>query len=273
MTLSTNDATRRAFLTAVGGGVLGVSMASVEPVSASQETRTTIQEGDSNTFTARIENVSRSDTLQPSEGGSQPVPISPGAYAVFSNPNTLDVEPPFFSRGSPTRDNGLEALAESGNPSPLADNTGGLSHVSESGVFDTPVGNDTSGPAGLGEAYEFTFDATPGERFSFATMFIPSNDLFFSPFGLGIPLFFDVGGEPKPVSMDVTDDVFLWDAGTEKNEEPGAGPNQAPRQSDAQAGQNEGQDTPVRFVSDVDDGYTYPDVDEVIAVKIWPDGL
>jgi hypothetical protein len=43
---------------------------------------------------------------------------------------------------------------------------------------------------------------------------------------LGIELF----ENGKPISGDITAKLVLWDAGTEKNEEPGIGPNQAPRQ-------------------------------------------
>lgn len=263
--------TRRAFLAAIGGGLLGVSAANSSAVSAEQITKTATQEGDSTTFTVRLENVSSSNTLQPADGDTQSVPISPGVYVVFSDPNTMEVQPPFFERESPVRDNGLEKLAENGDPSSLAESVENLSHVSESGVFDTLAGGNDSKLADAGNAYEFTLDARPGQMFTFVSMFVPSNDLFFSPPGSGIPLFYDLDNEPKPVSADVTDNVFLWDAGTEKNEEPGTGSNQLPRQSTDDGGQAEGRNTPVRYVSDVDDGYVYPDVDEVVQAMIWPE--
>lgn len=56
---------------------------------------------------------------------------------------------------------------------------------------------------------------------------------------------------------------MLWDAGTEVNEEPGVGPNQAPRQPAPNTGPSEhGVVRPVR------DGYTYPATAEVIRVTI-----
>ena len=96
----------------------------------------------------------------------------------------------------------------------------------QSGVFNTPVGADMPGPALPGEesAYEFSFHAGPSTvpgtttRLSFATMFVASNDLFLAPLGSGIVLYED--GEP--IEGDITDQVFLWDAGTEVNEEPGS---------------------------------------------------
>ncbi len=112
----------------------------------------------------------------------------------------------------------------------------------QSGVFNTPVGADAPGPAlpGEGSAYEFSFYAGPSTvpgtntKLSFATMFVASNDLFFAPLGGGITLYDENG---HPINGDITDQVFLWDAGTEVNEEPG-GPNQPP----SQAGPNTGAD-------------------------------
>ena len=97
----------------------------------------------------------------------------------------------------------------------------------QSGVFNTPVGADAPGPALPGEesAYEFSFYAGPSTvpgtttRLSFATMFVASNDLFLAPLGSGITLYNEDG---TPIDGDITDQVFLWDAGTEVNEEPGS---------------------------------------------------
>ena len=68
-------------------------------------------------------------------------------------------------------------------------------------------------------------------------MFGQSNDLFFAPGEQGIALF-DSNGHPR--SGDVTSDVALWDTGTEVNEAPGEGPNQAARQSGPNTGPAEG---------------------------------
>jgi hypothetical protein len=68
----------------------------------------------------------------------------------------------------------------------------------------------------------------------------------------------------------VTDQVTLWDAGTEVNEEPGAGPNQAPRQSGPDTGDEEM--AGVRPIAEVDDGFSYPAVADVIGVTVTPQG-
>jgi hypothetical protein len=92
------------------------------------------------------------------------------------------------------------------------------------------------GPIGPGAAYEFNFTATPKMRLFMTQMFGQSNDLFYSPDANGIALF-DAKG--NPLSGDITDKLYLWDAGTEVNEEEGVGPNQAPRQKMANTGSAE----------------------------------
>ena len=113
----------------------------------------------------------------------------------------------------------------------------------QSGVFNTPVGADAPGPAlpEEGSAYEFSFEAGPSTvpgtttKLSFATMFVASNDLFFAPLGSGITLYDESGA---PISGDITDQVFLWDAGTEVNQEPG-GSDQPPLQAGPDTGADE----------------------------------
>ena len=193
-------------------------------------------------FTVRIENLG---TL-----------LAPGAW-VAQRGGT-----PFFTDGQPDRGAGLEALAEDGNPAELA---AGL-HPN-SGVFTTPVGADSPGPLTfmeMGNAYEFTFVARPGDRLSFATMYVQSNDLFLSPGDTGIALFADDG---LPISGDITDQIALWDAGTEVNEQPGVGANQAPRQAGANTGADEG-----GVVRLVDDGFTYPAVADIVSVTVTSRG-
>ncbi len=119
-------------------------------------------------------------------------------------------------------------------------------------------------PIGPGQAYEVRFGAAPGHFLSFATMMVQSNDLFYAPAGAGIDLY----PSGTPLSGDVTDQVMLWDAGTEANEEPGLGMNQAPRQAGPDTGPADSDNT-VRLV---DDGYTYPAVAEVIEATLTDHG-
>ena len=94
----------------------------------------------------------------------------------------------------------------------------------------------TARPAFPGESYTFTFEATPGETLTFITMYGETNDQFIAPNELGIPLFNTDG---TPISEDVTDDLFVINAGTEFDEPVGQGVNQAPRQSASNIGDDE----------------------------------
>jgi hypothetical protein len=116
---------------------------------------------------------------------------------------------------------------------------------SSSGAFNTPTGAAGPGPAHPGDTYEFTVTAAPGSWLSFATMYVQSNDLFFSPGSAGLALY-DAAG--TPISGDITGQIGLWDAGTEINQEPGVGTDQAPRQTGPNTGADE--NGPVQIVND-----------------------
>lgn len=180
-------------------------------------------------------------------------PLAPGVWAVHSSPD------PFFTAGQADRGQGLEALAEDGNPADLAAAVAEAEGILSSGVFNTPAGAAGPGPLLPGNAYEFTFEAGSG-ALSFATMYVQSNDLFFAPLGAGIPLF---GADGSPVSGDVTDRIQLWDAGTEVNQAPNFGPDQAPRQAGPDTGADEN-----GVVQPVSDGFTYPSTAKLIRVTI-----
>ena len=100
-------------------------------------------------------------------------------------------------------------------------------------VFNTPAGNNAPGPLLPGRSYQTVVHGLPGDRVSFATMFVQSNDWFFAPNELGIPLY-NENGTPK--NGDVTAYVGLWDSGTEIDEAVGEGIYQAPRQSGPDSG-------------------------------------
>jgi hypothetical protein len=183
-------------------------------------------------------------------------PIAPGVYAVHSGSSVL------FAAGEADRGEGLEMLAEDADPSALSAAVASKTGVTASGIFNTPEGASGPGPAFPGDAFVFTVTATPGDRLSLASMLGQSNDLFFAPAEAGLALF---DALDNPVSGDVTGMLLLWDAGTEVNEFPGVGPNQAPRQ----AGPNTGPDEN-GTVRQVNDGFTYPRVDQVIRVTLTP---
>lgn len=184
------------------------------------------------------------------------VPLSPGVWAVHMQ------DGPLFTAGEADRGLGLEALAEDGDPAALAASLDGSAGVMSSGAFTTGAGAAMAGPIGPGAFYVFSVMAEPGDRLSLATMFVQSNDLFYAPDGTGIALF-DANG--MAFSGDVTAQLMLWDAGTEANEEPGVGLNQAPRQAGPDTGDDE-----AGTVALVNDAYTYPDVSDIILVTVTP---
>jgi hypothetical protein len=264
------DASRRRYLAAVGGaslaalgGCLGGG-AGDDPTDTEASMDDDSMDNDSmtddgtmtTTFEVAVENVSTGDTLETMDG-SVAVPLSPGVYAVHSGMAGL------FTPGEAASD-GLEALAEDGAPGTLAGEVEGGDDVLHSGAFTTPAGADDPAPLLPGDSYAFEVEASgdADPALSLATMFVQSNDLFYAPAPGGVPLF--EGGDP--VEGDVTDSFDLWDAGTEENQPPGEGGDQAPRQSEAGAGTDEM--ASVRAIGDVDDGFEYPAVADVLQVTV-----
>lgn len=184
-------------------------------------------------------------------------PFAPGIYVIHTNDN------PVFADGQADRGEGLEALAEDGNPATLSQMLMGKADISMVGAFDTPVGSSGAGVIFPGQSYSFTFETAEEQMLSFAAMLVQSNDLFISTGTMGIKLFETNG---NAVTGDITSMLYLWDAGTEVNEEPGIGHNQAPRQSGADTGASE--NGTVVKIGDINDGYMYPAVSNMVKVTI-----
>ena len=82
-------------------------------------------------FYVRIENISTKDQFTASNGAKWTLDFSPGVWLVH---NTQD---PLFSEGQKDRGQGLEAIAEDGDPKLLAKSLQNQSGVLSSGAFDT----------------------------------------------------------------------------------------------------------------------------------------
>jgi hypothetical protein len=203
------------------------------------------------TFTVRIENVSNADGLAAADGSKYPFALSPGLFVVTNDRTD------FFKAGKKASA-GLEAQAEDGNPEVLSKSLLTAIGSTKMGIFNMPVGNDKPSPILPGGAFEFTFTAQEGEKLNFIAMYGQSNDLFYAP-EKAIDLF--TSGDA--LTGDITDKLVLWDAGTEVNQAPGIGDQQAPRQKAANTGTAEN-----GTVGMVKDGFTYPNTKDVLKVTI-----
>ena len=211
---------------------------------------------DATTFVIRVENISKGEVLSLSNGGTAPFVSAPVFWAVHAGAGN-----PIFTGGRIDPGQGLERLAETGNPGELVKSLSTASGVVSAGADARPIGGTSEGPLTPGQAYEFEISAQPGQALSLAWMFGQSNDLFY---GNDRPItLFTARGEP--VSGDMTPQLGLWDAGTELNEEPGLGPNQGPRQKAEDAGRPER-----NAIAHVRDRYSYPKTDAVLKLAITP---
>jgi electron transfer DM13 len=199
-------------------------------------------------FTVRVENISTGEALKLSNGTSAPFVSAPVLWVIHTGGSN-----PIFTGGMQDTGEGLEPLAETGDPSKLVTALAGKSGVVATGAVARPVGAAHDGPLTPGQEYEFQISAQPGQLLSTAWMFGQSNDLFYS------------NAAGRPVSAELTTQLSLWDAGTEVNEEPGLGPHQGPRQAAPDAGVTES-----KAIAHVRDRYTYPPIGEVLRLTIAP---
>jgi hypothetical protein len=188
-------------------------------------------------------------------------PASPGVWVVHASGTR-----PLFDENAADYGDGLEHIAEDGNPMMLGANIADAEGRIASEIFNTPFGSDAPGPITPGSRYQFSFDAKPGESLSFATMLAATNDVFFAPQDTGVPLF---GANGEPLNGDITDQLYLWDAGTESNEQPGIGPTTVSNQLGPDTG-NPGEES-VQLLENVEDGFDYPTVDSVLRVTVDSD--
>lgn len=167
------------------------------------------------------------------------VPLSPGAWATHKTGTQ-----PIYQLNEPDFGEGVEGIAEDGDPSTLAATLISKAGVSDSGTFDTGVGSANPGAIGPGGSFQFSFTAIEDENLSLATMFVQSNDWFYAFNPSGLPLF----NNGIALSGDLTESIFLYDAGTELDEYAGAGLFQVIRQPSTNSGTVD-TDTNVRLIS------------------------
>ncbi|WP_339740246.1 spondin domain-containing protein [uncultured Sunxiuqinia sp.] len=170
--------------------------------------------------------------------------VSPVAPVLWVLHDKKDL--PIFTEAMPDYGDGLETLAETGNPEPLYHSL--MTTGYETGFQATREGGLGDGPLFPGQMYKFIVEGRVGQSLSIASMLGASNDIFFSTGDKGIKL--SNGAAEK----DLTHFIELYDAGTEVNEYPGA-----------QTQANIVEDGAVRLL---DDGLPWPDASQVIKVTI-----
>lgn len=201
-------------------------------------------------FTVRIENISSAEGLTAQDGSKYPFALSPGFWTASDKPFE------FFKLGKKASA-GLEAQAEDGNPAILSQLFSGKI-TGSMGVFNMPSGTTSPAPILPNGSYEFSFTAAEGMKLNFVAMYGQSNDLFYAP-EQAINLF----ENGSPISGDVTGKFMLYDAGTEVNQAPGIGNEQAPRQKAPNTGTAEN-----GVVGLVKDSFTYPNTKDVLRITI-----
>ncbi len=168
---------------------------------------------------------------------------------------------PIFTNGEQDREQGLEILAEYGNPETLFNTLKNRNDLTDVGIFNDPVGNNILNLGGKlipGDKYVFAFEAEIGDYLSIANMLVETNDLFFAFEDTGLELF----PNGQPINGEVTNQIQLWDAGTEANEFPGAGSFQPIRNGNKE-GLDEGGN-----IRPVNDEFIYPAVNQLVRVLI-----
>ena len=160
--------------------------------------------------------------------------LSPAVAYVHDGNQT-----PLFTRGEAiTADNGLEELAEDGDPQLAFEYLDAMDNVK---AYRSNAG------AAPDEIITFNIEARPGQRLNFATMLISSNDWFISNNQAGIELFNEDGSAKS--TFDISKN-YLYDSGTETDQEVGLGNGQPMLGNENVADDS---DTTVRRVSELND--------------------
>ncbi len=164
---------------------------------------------------------------------------------------------PLFTDGQADPGQGLEGLCEDGAPADLAAYWEGAD-ATAFGLSDAPDGVYEPAPVLPGERFVLDIESHPGDALHLAWMYAESNDICFALADTGLPLF---DGD-QPISGLQTG-LRLIDVGTEVNQPPGLGDEQAPRQTDKNTGAAEN-----GLVRTVDDPYDYGAASDLVQITI-----
>ncbi|MFT6001211.1 MAG: hypothetical protein ACI81P_003680 [Neolewinella sp.] len=209
-------------------------------------------------FKVTIENVSTPQTVA-TDRAMGTVPLRPPTWAVYATGDD-----PMFITGKKAN-LGTARIAEDGFPDEMLAILGADSNVKSFAAQTSPGGPDNGPAVFAGESVTFSINAVPGDKLQFGTMFVQSNDWFYAFSGNGVELF----NGNTPLSGDLTSRVNVYDAGTEQDTAPGAGPDQKPVQEAMVTNVGPDEDENIARASDRHN-FTIPATSAVIKVTITP---
>ena len=187
--------------------------------------------------------------------GETPFPLllTPVLWAIHGSDTQL------FQMGSPASE-GLEKIAEDGDPSVFLDELAGLASVESSGAAG-------AAPASAGDSFMFEVTASSdAPMLSLLSMVVPSNDTFIALGATGVMLLDEMGSprSDEEIATDIAALLAACDAGTEANQAGARGSDMAPWQAAPNTGASEGSGT-VRRVNDL---WLYPAIDTLTKVTM-----
>lgn len=213
---------------------------------------------DATVFEITFKNISKSPTFTAQNGAGVVVAYS-ALLGVVHTGNS-----PIYTLNQSASE-GLEQLAENGNPSAFVSSLTVAENVEVVGVANQSA-TSSSGLLGPNETFTLVISASDlAAHLSLASSFMQANDVFVATPENGIPLF---NADGTPISGNVTAQLALYDAGTESNEAPGVGSNQVLRQGEPAEGEVSQGKQENGVVRPLNDGFTYPSVASTIQVSI-----
>lgn len=219
----------------------------------------------STTFRVTIENVSTNTTLQEGAAPDRTAPISHGVWALIERNNIFGLEM-LASEGTArlAEDGFISVKSEELSRAPYVITHGQFRSITQPGESINPEDNFA---LRAGEKSEFEVAASPGQRLQLQTMFVQSNDWFYAFSKGGLDLY----NGNTPVSGDVTSELFLYDAGTEADEELGLGTTQKLDQDPSD--KNIGPDDPegkVKLAMTKHPDFYIPPTSSVLRITVQP---
>ena len=212
-------------------------------------------EPESYSFLLTLENISVPGAIVASDDSVHDVKLAPGLAIAHDASFSL------FEAGEAPKYPEQESLAEDGDPVPLGGALRDVEGVYETSFIAQVAQADYGSPLVPGDQGVGNL-LVPNDAFvTVLFMYGESNDIFVA--ATAIPA--EDGGEATSL-LEFTDFV-MYDLGTEVNEEPGIGANQAGRQ--AQAGAGEAENGVITVVSGEDvAGYTYPAASAIASLSM-----